>query len=163
MKKKKYPVEEATSIIQSDKKVMLALHRISSKIVPDHREVFLSGEGYGYVWCFKDDNSFDDSGLCRICNGEWEGFNHLAEKTEAPKIISDLREAYNNNEVTFRKIKFENPHYISSDLSTLFLGENHKFKIDLYIAYKGGDKMAQAFEQVLMKYDVDFKTGKQKK
>ncbi len=134
--------------------VMESLHGISGRVAPDIREVFLSNYGYGYVWCFSRQDSFDDSLLCRIEKGGWFPLPSIANRPNAIDIAKDLREVYNNNPVIFSEIEFKNPFYDPCVGGDLIFAREQKERIKILLAREGGEQMARSLEGVLAKYKI---------
>ena len=136
------------------KEVIKSLHHISSRVTCERREVFLSDEGYGYVWLFSNQDVFNHSSLCRIQNGDWFDLSSIAHRSDISNIATDLREAYNNNLVKFDNLEISNPFYDPCIIGDLIFTKEQKKKIDIYLAIDGGKQMAKGLEGVLDKYKV---------
>lgn len=153
MEKKVYPILEGDNGSISED-VMKSLDRISKKESDNYiREVFLSKDGrLGYVWCFLDRSSFNNSILFRIQDGDYSDFTHLANEAFAASLVNDLRKAYNKNTVKFVKFEFENPFYDSCTIRDGVFDEKPKRHIEILLA--GNSGVSEKLERILNKYKV---------
>lgn len=134
-----------------DDNVVKSLHEISSNIGAGHREVFLA-DNFGYVWCFKDRETFEDSLLCRIEDGKY--FSLSEEKHPRIKnAVKDLRNAYNGYHLKFTSILFEDPHYQPGPMDDELLN-NPKPRIRIYLAKNAGKEFAETLEVILCEYEI---------
>jgi hypothetical protein len=158
MQKRQYPIvatlssESSAALLGDD--FQFALDGIASRVKPVIREIFLSDNNNGYVWCFSHSMAFNDSLLSKVVGKEWKPLSAIAERSDAQEIAWKLRETYNTVPLRLAELTIDNKFYNPCAVGDVVFEREPQRTIRAYLATMNGELVAKAFDSVLSDYRI---------